>query len=980
MEPEPEPEPDLGPPLPAGTPAAAVKLTKEERETAFRQRQAAAKAARAAKAQAAMSPNPTLSGRANSGAAGGPSSGPPAGGPPMGAAMTDDDIVAQAKRIDCLFNLAFYLQQNPDTDLFNDNAGFTLAHRLVTMSTELVKKHAELLNEYILTFLVGGDYVDDDYTFSDDVVRHFLVFGDDLWNNKKNEDGETGSFGRQVRNAFKDSYPTGTIKGRNGEVITDVNPVYLYLKFMSDSPNTTSRTAGGATTRHPEDGPPGGQGEVKGDFRFSLDEREAGRTPPPIFDLMQSLAFILLKCKKHVEDPYKGGVTSLFTEKFGEHLQQLLNYSVNFREYHDGDGEDPYLDIFEQLVTDFQLNEVVQAPARELWGQLMENENAINLAEFVAQTINDPDSKIELSSTEAWNRLTDSVLSLNREVITDTEGQLTEKYGEEREGNFTQFQQVHDRLISKISELEEQGQPLIDEIQTLEQEIQRRDEKEREVEVLRMSEEDDAQQKLSTVEEENRGLKITLKGRDDTYDLEQRLLTERLVQMGKANADRDMLKAQTEELSVKLEKEIALAQDSKFAITQYMADKVKVIAGADATERASKELCSRKNTEIYEHKQALNELRKSALLKKKYHELYMGYRLKESEAYEAGSDREGIKQSTDVYLNEIVFDEYYNEGGAGWSDSEEIQIIKTKDTKIIIEWVTKRNTAKSFSEWDQQLEDGLNRMKAGDVDFFEGALNEVSSPPVEAGAERVPEIKEGHATFVIMVDSVEGGDERTTLEAISLEDKLNNLMDYIQEFTDDTELTLPGIRGDLMERYGLAEGNTHSPNEDKLVAEIMSSMYHSAVTTGDAHIQPTYYVMVVKVTEGETLEDIRKRIVQLCSDAIVDAEKFGWGNFGNNPFSGDYPAVSLATFGSYETPDHPTMADIITSSWYYTKPYDSRGTNGSWWVPFGGEEMAGNISNPAQLAKIEENEIKISHDGNHFNADGGSIDGLSFTF
>jgi hypothetical protein len=362
----------------------------------------------------------------------------------------------------------------------------------------------------------------------------------------------------------------------------------------------------------------------------------------------------------------------------------------------------------------------------------------------------------------------------------------------------------------------------------------------------------------------------------------------------------------------------------------------------------------------------------------------MGYRLRESEAYGAGSDPEGIKKLTDVYLNEIVFDEDYNEGGAGWSDSEEIQIIKMKDTKRIIEWVTKRNTAKSFSEWDQQLEDGLVRMKAGDVELFEGALNEVSSPPVEAGAERVPEIKEGHATFVIMVDSVEGGTERATVEASSLDDKLAIVTDYIQEFTDDTEMTLPEIRGDLMVRYGLtanaAANAAPSPNEDKLVAEIMSSLYLSGEMNGDAEIKATYYVMVVKVTEGETLEDIRKRIVQLCSDAIVDAEKFGWGNFGNNPFSGDYPVISLATYPEQDSIGHQKMADIITSSWYYTKPYDSRGTNGSWWVPFGGEEMAGNISNPAQLAKIEENEIKISHDGNLFNADGGSIDGLSFTF
>jgi hypothetical protein len=112
----------------------------------------------------------------------------------------------------------------------------------------------------------------------------------------------------------------------------------------------------------------------------------------------------------------------------------------------------------------------------------------------------------------------------------------------------------------------------------------------------------------------------------------------------------------------------------------------------------------------------------------------------------------------------------------------------------------------------------------------------------------------------------------------------------------------------------------------------------------------------------------------------VATGRVSWDDLRSNPFSGDYPAITLATYPEQDSIGHQKMADIITSSWYYTKPYDSRGANGSWWVPFGGEEMAGNISNPAQLAKIEENEIKISHDGNLFNADGGSIDGLSFTF
>ena len=1000
MEPEPEPDPAPAPqllptsasPTPdeinqrlattTASPADKDKRTKiEARKAAL----FAKKAARAAGAQATMSPNSALSaqGQANIGAAGGTQTGP-------------DTPLEQAQRLMCLMDLNMHIQKNPDTDLFNDSSGFTLAHRLVTMSTELVKKHAELLNEYILPIV--KDELGRGYTFSDDVVRHFLVFGDDLWNNEDNEDAKTNRDARQTRRMFTESYPTGTITGRNGVAIQDVNPVYLYLKFMSDAPNTTSGTAGGVDSRDPRDGPPGGQDEVRRDFQFALGDSDSGALQsaspeqPPIFYLMESLAFILLKCKKYLDDPFKGGITPLFTEQFGKHLLNLLLYSDNFEDLYE-EEEDPYWEIFKNLTISFQFNAMSIIPHadklwEQLWDALLEDqekkeeegeeeeegdlENKVRLfSELIAAELNAPDTDTELSPSEAWNKLTDSVLSLNTQIITHTDA--THRIARDKE--------VVGILAKRATE-QEQTQYEINDLKIMLEQGGNSAEHEDTITALSLTnsklleamDQLEAGHKIDIegVTMEKTSLEAKLEESNDTREKEKRYVDDAGIRVRKAEEGRD---SATKELGVVMASNMALQiglDDSGAQISQAQEASMRHRIKGEARMARTKQLFEAKNNMLTGLDKELLEVRKIATRNAMFHNLKSEYLRVKYEAKQAGEGKG--KDVTDVadagtrYINEIVFDD-----DMMISQGERETKLMSGDTtdKHKIEWVVKRNVEKLFADLDNQVRRADNARRAHDLDSLDEAVNTAlapqATPPPSSGvvAERGPETK--YVTFMIMADSIKGGRYRkgiseSSTPAALVERRAGNLKMAKQMMANITS-SREATDKEIIDRYGLTgDKATNAPLQDRIIAEIMTSFYH--LKKGEQELSPTYYKMIVEVTEGENLATVRDRIAQRCQAAIyAKAQKESWDKVVDNPFKGEeseHAEITLTTEDDEEIDDHETISEVLTSPWYYTWPIRRTDTVEHvpyYWIPFGGEDNPGNCMTPEQLAKSREDKI-----------------------
>ena len=144
----------------------------------------------------------------------------------------------------------------------------------------------------------------------------------------------------------------------------------------------------------------------------------------------------------------------------------------------------------------------------------------------------------------------------------------------------------------------------------------------------------------------------------------------------------------------------------------------------------------------------------------------------------------------------------------------------------------------------------------------------------------------------------------------------------------------------------------------------MTSFYHLKKEKGEQELSPTYYKMIVEVTEGENLATVRDRIAQRCQVAIMaKAQRESWDKVVDNPFKStetEYAEITLLTGDDEEIDDHETISEVLTSPWYYTWPIRRTDTVEHvpyYWIPFGGEDNPGNCMTPEQLAKSREDKI-----------------------